>query len=179
MTRATIVLVAIAFGACDGKSSEGPPFDLGVQETIGWEFVQKRGCPTCHQPSGAGNGAMSGSLTALPGTQSYPANLTPDRITGLGGWADIAIVRAMRYGVDNAGMPLCPPMPHFDGSDPSQPFMTNVEADAIVAFLRALPSVARTIPPSMCPPLKPQPPVDMAVPAPTGAPDMSKTDDHD
>jgi hypothetical protein len=56
-------------------------------------------------------------------------------------------------------------MPHF-GVDPSQPFMTDLEAGAIVAYLRSLLPVTRTdggIPASKCPPLKPPPPVDMAV----------------
>jgi hypothetical protein len=84
----------------------------------------------------------------------------------------------MRYGFDNAEMPLCPPMPHFDGSDPSRPFMTDVEANAIVAYLRALPPVTRSIPPSMCPPLKPPPPVDMAVPS-TSSPDLAMSTPSD
>ena len=56
-------------------------------------------------------------------------------------------------------------MPHFDGTDATQPFMTDVEADAIIAYLRSLAPVTRTIPGSMCPPLKPAPPVDMGVSA--------------
>ena len=181
--RLSPILLALSLSACGSNSSDGPGLDLGTEATIGWEFVQQRGCPTCHQPSGAGDGIMSGQLTAFPGTHVFAPNLTPDRTTGLGGWADIEIVRAMRYGFDNNEMPLCPPMPHFDGSDPARPFMTDVEAAAIVAYLRALPPVVRSIPPSMCPPLKPQPPVDMAAPS-TGAPDMAMppaTDmaDHD
>jgi hypothetical protein len=54
-------------------------------------------------------------------------------------------------------------MPRFDGSDPAQPAMTDVEANAIVAYLRALPAVKRAIPESQCPPIKP-PVGDLAMP---------------
>jgi hypothetical protein len=167
LSRLAVALFALSILGCDDTSpTPTPPApDLGLQEAIGQEFVAKRGCPTCHQSSKASDGTLSGQSTPMPGTSAYPANLTPDTATGLGGWADIEIVRAMRYGVDNQQAPLCPPMPHFDGTDPSQPFMTDVEANAIIAYLRSLPAVARTLPASQCPPLKPQPPVDMAIPA--------------
>jgi hypothetical protein len=57
-------------------------------------------------------------------------------------------------------------MPHFDGTDPNQPAMTDVEATAIVAYLRVLAPVTHAVPESMCPPLKPPPAADMAVPPP-------------
>jgi hypothetical protein len=105
---------------------------------------------------------------------AYGANLTADHATGIGDWADIEIVRAMRFGLDPEGQPLCPPMPHDDGTDPSQPFMTDLESSAIVAYLRSLAPVARAdggIPASTCPPLKPPPPIDMALPVDGGAHD--------
>lgn len=158
------VALAALVGCGGGSGDDGA--DLGMEAAIGREFVQQRGCPTCHQPSGAAAGTLSGQTTPLPGTTAYPANLTPDVATGLGGWADIEIVRAMRFGITQQQLPLCPPMPRFDGSDPAQPAMTDVEASAIVAYLRSLPPVAHRVPASMCPPLKPPPPVDMAVPPP-------------
>ncbi|MCA1663902.1 MAG: hypothetical protein LC659_06500, partial [Myxococcales bacterium] len=60
--------------------------------------------------------------------------------------------------------PLCPTMPRFDGSDPKQPAMTDVEATAIVAYLRALAPVTHAVAASMCPPLKPPAAADMAAP---------------
>ena len=175
---AKIVVAAIAvaiatLAGCDSDSSDNGP-DLGMQATIGLEFVQQRGCATCHAPDGSNE--LSGRDTPAQGTMAYPANLTSDTATGLGAWADIEIVRAMRFGVDNEQSPLCPPMPHFDGTDPKQPEMTDVEAAAIVAYLRTLVPVAHQVPESMCPPLKPPPPVDMAV-APT--PDDMTQADHD
>jgi hypothetical protein len=116
----------------------------------GKAFVAQRSCPTCHQSPDHADGILSGQTTAQPDTRAYPANLTSDVATGLGGWADIEIVRAMRYGVDNQNAYLCRPMPHYDGSDGAQTFMTDVEADDIVAYLRSLPTVNRVIPTSVC-----------------------------
>jgi hypothetical protein len=147
---------------CSTKATGLDALDLGTQAQIGREFAQQRGCATCHQGKGDADGILDGQLTPSPGsTMAYGSNLSSDIASGLGGWADIEIVRALRYGVDNMQAALCPPMPHYDGSDPKQAAMSDVEASAIVAYLRALPPVSRAIPPSMCPPLKP-PTLDMA-----------------
>ena len=57
----------------------------------GQRFVADRGCADCHRGP---DGNLSGSATARPGTTAYPSNLTSDRTTGLGAWADVTIVRA-------------------------------------------------------------------------------------
>jgi hypothetical protein len=143
---------AIVLGACSSaRSTNG---DAGTHAAIGAEFVLQRGCGRCHD---GGVGTLAGNDVAVAGTSAYPANLTPDRTTGIGGWADEQIIRAFRYGVDNQGAMLCPTMPRFDG-------IGDVEASAIVAYLRSLPSVTRTVPPSECPPLKPVPGPDLAMP---------------
>ncbi|HEX9104348.1 MAG TPA: cytochrome c [Polyangia bacterium] len=147
-------LAAIVAGGC--SSSQSLNGDAGPQAAIGAQFAQQRGCPMCHQQSG-GAGTLAGNDVAVKGTSAFPANLTPDRTTGLGGWADEQIIRAFRFGVDSAGNELCPTMPRFDA-------IGDVEAAAIVAYLRSLPSVTRAIPLSMCPPIKPVPTADMAMP---------------
>jgi mono/diheme cytochrome c family protein len=146
-------LAAIVVAGC--ASSPAGNGDAGPLAEIGAQFVQQRNCAMCHQAAGAAT--LSGSDIAVKDTFAYPANLTPDRTTGIGGWADEQIIRAFRYGVDNAGAELCPTMPRFDS-------IGDVEAGAIVAYLRSLPSVTRTIPPSLCPPVKPPPGADMAMP---------------
>jgi hypothetical protein len=136
-------LIAVAAGGCAASPSDA---------ALGARFAVRRDCPTCHAPSAAA--PLSGQLSPRPGTESYGANLTPDHATGIGDWADLQIVRAMRFGVDEVGDPLCPPMPQFAD-------MTDLEARAIVAYLRALPAVAAEVPPSRCPPLKPRPARDL------------------
>ena len=111
--------------------------------SLGRAFVKQRGCGNCHQGS---DGTLSGQTTPRPSTLAYPKNLTPDHETGIGDWADIQIIRAIRFGVDDEGRSLCPPMPLFED-------MTSLEADAIVAYLRGLEPVKREIPESQCPSL--------------------------
>jgi mono/diheme cytochrome c family protein len=175
LIRFSALAIFVVLAGCDSDSNSGAS-DLGLQEQIGLEFVQKRGCMTCHGDAKSSNGAMAGSSEPVTGTTAYAPNLTPDTATGIGGWADIEIVRAMRYGIDEEQDQLCPTMPHYDGSDPMYPFMTDVEADAIVAYLRSLKPVNNEVPESMCPPIKPRPPVDMAAPPATD--DMNPVD-HD
>lgn len=152
-----LVVATAGSAACDDT-----PYDRdgGALVAEGWAYLQQRGCPTCHED---GDGTLSGQATPRPGTTAFPHNLTSERTTGLGAWADIEIVRAIRYGFDPDDNPLCPPMPRFDGTDPSRPFMTDYEAGAIVAYLRSLPPVRAARPASYCPPLK-SPPSDMAMP---------------
>jgi len=147
-------LAALAAGACSssGTSING---DAGALAEIGAHYVDERGCAMCHQARG--KGTLAGNTTAVTGTFAYPANLTPDRTTGIGGWADAQIIRAFRYGFDDENQELCPTMPRFDG-------IGDVEAQAIVAYLRSLPSVTNAVPESYCPPVKPPPGPDMAMP---------------
>jgi hypothetical protein len=136
-----------------------------------------RRCALCHQGPGDADGLFAGQVTPSPGTLAYGSNLTADVETGLGGWADVAIVRALRNGVDAAQVPLCAPMPrfasdHYPAADSETP-MSDLEAYDIVAFLRSLPPVRRQVPASECPPLKPLAPLDMTA---TPPPDLAATD---
>jgi hypothetical protein len=141
-------LFCLLFAGCG--SHGGAPPDGGDQVTLGERFVLQRGCPTCHQSQNAGDGVLSGRTMPIMGTMSYPKNLTPDQDTGIGGWSDDEIKRAMRSGVDDEGVALCPPMPHFDGTGGDGRPMDEDEADAIIAYLRGLPAVHREIPESVC-----------------------------
>jgi hypothetical protein len=149
------ILIAFVVAGCGDATFD---LDGGDQVAAGRAYVAQRQCGTCHDGE---KGPLAGRATPLAGTQAYAANLTPDRATGLGGWADVEIVRAMRWGYDNQSQPLCPPMTHT--TDPTDPTsivafddMDDAEARAIVAYLRSLTPVARPdIPGSVCPPLKP------------------------
>jgi cytochrome c551/c552 len=136
--RGLAVMIAL-LGGCDGPGVA--QLDGGAAGQSGADFVAQRGCPDCHEDSGAGT--LSGQLSPRPGTQAFGLNLTPDVETGLGGWADIQIVRAIRYGTDDESRPLCSIMPR-------QKDMSDREAYAIVDYLRGLPPVRRAIPSSTC-----------------------------
>jgi hypothetical protein len=64
-------------------------------------------------------------------------NLTPDKDTGIGGWSDGEVVRAMREGIGKDGHALFPQMPYQTYAKT----LSDDDALAIVAFLRTLPAV--------------------------------------
>ena len=109
----------------------------------GAQFVEMRGCPTCHQSKDPKDGVLSGQSMPRPGTMAFGPNLTPDPDTGIGSWSDEIIVRAIRTGKDDQGAPLCAPMPHFED-------MGDPEGRDIVAYLRGLEPVKRKAPDSQC-----------------------------
>lgn len=104
-------------------------------------------CRTCHTPVTpdrrldmtrlyAGGRAFRG-----PHGTSYASNLTPDRETGLGGWSDEQIVRAI-YGARPDGRTLLPPMPwgHFAGK------IAAADLKAILAYLRSPQPIMNQVP---------------------------------
>jgi hypothetical protein len=145
----------MALSACASSDPSSPMDgdDASVASALdpvgrGAAAVERRACGGCHDPTDASQGRWSGQSQPRLGTQSYPANLTPDVETGLGAWPADKIVRAIRLGVDVHDGPLCAIMPRFGK-------MTEDEAYAIVAFLESQKPVRRAIPRSVCPPLKP------------------------
>jgi mono/diheme cytochrome c family protein len=110
------------------------------------------GCMDCHAkhdlahygnpvtgPMGAG-GDCFGARERFPGTLCM-SNLTPDPETGLGAWSDGEIKRAIREGVGRDGHALFPIMPYSEYSA-----LSDNDADAVVAYLRALPAVHNPVP---------------------------------
>jgi len=110
-------------------------------------------CLECHTPQDEqGRGLYETSLGAggrpfLPSfvkglaadwKGSVSRNLTSDREHGLGGWSDAEIKRAIAHGVGRDGRKLAEPMAYgwYAG-------IRADDLDAIVAFLRTLPPIAR------------------------------------
>jgi len=101
------------------------------------------GCADCHAggqgqwpPAGYSQEIRMGPIYVL---SSVP-NLTPDVETGLGGWTDAEIARAIREGVDKDGYEL--------ESMPSANYYNLSDADvaAIVGYLRSLEPVRSPLP---------------------------------
>ena len=160
--------------AATDAAAEAAPLSLSPLAAKGRDFVVTRKCASCHQSDDPNDGILSGVAAPQPNTNAHPQNLTPDPDTGIDGWTDEALTRAMREGKDDQGDTLCPPMPRFTD-------MGDDEAKAIVAYLRSLPSVHHYIPDSTCPPLKPAPDAGSDA-APTdgsadGASDSATSDD--
>jgi hypothetical protein len=157
--RLAIAFVAAAAVAAATLASacSDPEWNPDGGATLGGVYVAQRGCPSCHQSGDARLGTLSGSCRGLGDLGFiFAPNLTPDVATGLGGWADVQIVRALRAGVDDENVPLYAPMPVFTD-------MTDLEAYSIVAFLRTLPPVHHDVSEATC--LIAAPPVrDFSVP---------------
>jgi hypothetical protein len=106
-------------------------------------------CGNCHTPTGPqgdlpGMYLAGGMLLEEPGVFSvYPANITPDRETGIGNWTDAQVIRAIREGVRPDGRLLGPIMPIglYRG-------ISDQDAAAMVAYLRTVPPVRNPVPPS-------------------------------
>jgi mono/diheme cytochrome c family protein len=68
-------------------------------------------------------------------------NITPDMQTGIGGWSDEEIVRAIQYGIGKDGGLLNPEMPsrYFRS-------LSDDELRSIVMYLRSIPAVKNSLP---------------------------------
>jgi mono/diheme cytochrome c family protein len=118
------------------------------------------GCESCHT-DGALVGApredrkLAGSSVGIAWTNPlrdarpgivYPANLTPDVATGIGAWTEQEIVAAIRGGLDRDGRRHLPVMPW-----PGYAKLTDTDAAAIAAYLKALPPVRHDVPANVPP----------------------------
>lgn len=101
------------------------------------------GCTgACHSPEGGT--PLSGvseeiNFGPISGVFATP-NLTPDAETGLGGWTDAEIARAIREGVDKDGVELVV-MPSYNYH-----VLSDADVAAIVGYLRGLEPVRNEIP---------------------------------
>jgi mono/diheme cytochrome c family protein len=159
MRPAVLVVLASAVvtGACDDAGNSAPASAASSVATdasalLRGEYLVRSvaGCGECHTPRDA-SGALDQSrwlagvanrfdLVPDDDTQggiSAP-NLTP---AGLSSWSDVDIQRAMLDGISQDGTPLFPVMPYYAYHN-----MTAADAQAIVAYLRALPAIAGTTP---------------------------------
>jgi mono/diheme cytochrome c family protein len=136
-------------GAPEGLPPESSSDLVPDDGSAGAKAINTRRCGSCHnepdQP------AMSGRSTKLPnypaGIELYGPNLTPDMDTGTGKWTDAALRLAIREGVDNNSLSLCPQMQHYKT-------MSDEEVANIIKYIRSMPPTRRVVPHSVCPPLK-------------------------
>jgi mono/diheme cytochrome c family protein len=134
------LFITLACSSDDPAPATEDPIAEGKMEVI------EHGCPTCHEPKESGVGTLAGQTTPQPNTKAYPANLTPDKETGIGDFTDDQIVHAILHGIDDEDEALCPPMPHFVDED-----LPEDEAREIAAYLKSLPAVHHEVPESTCP----------------------------
>jgi hypothetical protein len=137
-------------GCSGGDTSTGEQDISQIMDPVerGRLYVAKRDCPSCHQSADAKAGTLSGQTEPVAGTMAFGQNLTPDMDTGMGGWSDGQLTKAIRTGIDDDDAQLCQVMKPFTT-------MSDAEVADIIKYLRSLPAVSHAIPESHCPPLKP------------------------
>ena len=89
-------------------------------------------------------GNMHLAAWAGPWGVSFPANLTPDKETGLGEWTEEAFMQAIRTGKHQGmpnGRPILPPMPWEMYRQ-----ATDADLKAIWAYLRSIPAIKNQVP---------------------------------
>jgi mono/diheme cytochrome c family protein len=101
-------------------------------------FQNLMDCGGCHKSEGAG-GPMA-HYRDVPGTIVAP-NITPDSETGIGRWSDEEKLRAIREGRHRDGRALFPTMPYTNYR-----YLSDADAQAIVAYLNTLPPVRNPLP---------------------------------
>jgi cytochrome c553 len=95
-------------------------------------------------PPGPWVWAAAGTNTAFAGPWgvSYTANLTPDRLTGLGIWNEETFLRTIRTGRHwGVSRPILPPMPWQNFRN-----MSDADLKAIFAYLHSIKAVRNQVP---------------------------------
>ncbi|MBL8200317.1 MAG: cytochrome c [Chromatiales bacterium] len=105
-------------------------------------LVHAGGCLTCHTADRPDAIPLAGgrAIKTTFGT-FYAPNLTPDRSTGLGGWTDADLRRALREGVAPDGSYYYPVFPY-----PAYTGISDADVASIGAYLRSLDPVRQRTP---------------------------------
>jgi mono/diheme cytochrome c family protein len=130
---------------------EATPARLARGEYLAHHVSDCIGCHSDHnnflgmpvKPGTEGQGGFAFDETlGVPGVVCAQ-NLTPDPDTGMGGWTDGELLRAIREGISRDGHALFPMMPYQALRD-----MSDQDASAIVVYLRTLKPIRHVVPPT-------------------------------
>src|SRR5687768_15042892 len=105
----TAALLTTLVAVCAAGATAETPLERGryLVESIA-------GCGNCHTPKGPRGVPLDeknlagGFVIEEPPFTAVGANITPDRETGIGGWSDAQIIRAIREGVRPDGSLIGP-----------------------------------------------------------------------
>ena len=118
----------------NGPSATRSPADVVARG----EYLTRAGdCLACHTARG-GAPYAGGRGVETPFGTVYAPNLTPDRETGIGAWSSADFWRALHNGRSRDGRLLYPAFPY-----PNYTRVVRADSDAIYAYLRTLPPVAK------------------------------------
>ncbi len=128
------------------KSTVGAVPEVEAQESPELHAMAERGqyvytvasCAFCHGPKGSGGSKVSWK----PFGTLFVPNITQDVETGIGGWSDAEILRAVRGGVSRSGRTL-----HWQGMIWDHASNWGEEdLRSLVVYLKTLPAVKKNIP---------------------------------
>jgi mono/diheme cytochrome c family protein len=125
-----------------GADPTGVPAELKDASLIerGKYLAHAADCGPCHTADG-GVPFAGGRAFVLPFGTLYSTNITPDKATGIGNYSDTEFLNAVHRGVGPGNTKLYPAMPYA-----SYTYMTDVDAQAIKAYLFSLAPVAAPTP---------------------------------
>ncbi|RYZ11883.1 MAG: c-type cytochrome [Comamonadaceae bacterium] len=145
-----VAVIALAAGvlALLDRREAGEPVPAGAVAYRSDPATVERGrylaiagnCASCHTVAGGAPYAGGRGIETPFGT-IFASNLTPDAATGIGAWNAGHFWRAMHHGRSKDGRLLYPAFPY-----PNFTRVTREDSDAIYAWLRTVPPVARTTP---------------------------------
>ena len=102
----------------------------------------KMPAPPAAQGAWAWSGGATNTAFAGPWGVSYTANLTPDKVTGIGIWTEDMFIKTLRTGKHwGTSRPILPPMPW-----PWFSKMSDEDLKSIYAYLRTIPPVHNQVP---------------------------------
>ena len=119
-----------------------PPHQAAFVERGAYLFTTTS-CAFCHGNDGSGGNKISWK----PFGTLYTRNISSDREAGIGAWSEAQVARAIRSGVSRHGRQL-----HWQGM--TWDMLSNLDEEdvrAVVAYLRTLPPVRKTVPPARPP----------------------------
>lgn len=126
---------AVNFAGND--SGGGRSLAGGATPERGAYLVRVGNCMACHTARGGAAWAGGRAIDTPFGTV-YASNLTPDPDHGIGQWSAADFWRALHHGRSRDGHLLTPAFPY-----PNYTEITREDADAMFAYLRTVPAVAR------------------------------------
>jgi mono/diheme cytochrome c family protein len=121
---------------------KGPEPDLSRRLSGHPESLKMPTPPKLAQGPWAWSAAITNTAFAGPWGVSYTANLTPDRVTGIGIWNEEVFVKTIRTGRHwGVSRPILPPMPWQNVAG-----LTDDDLKAVFAYLRSIPPVHNQVP---------------------------------
>jgi mono/diheme cytochrome c family protein len=120
-----------------------PPTVTQAGDAKRGEYVLRLGgCAACHTDAkNHGQFLAGGRVLKTPFGTFYPPNITPDPMSGIGGWSTGAFVQAMTEGRSPGGRPLYPAFPYT-----SYTRMTRQDLVDLKAYLDTVKPVANRVP---------------------------------